>query len=142
MWSILLLNSAFQLFLIYIQVIKYLLQQKASILSCPNSVSFRLMKKWNNRLLRFLFLFIWTYNVIAKKQMGLCHLTRSIYKNIFAWTSDNLLFDSLLNKEEQHYNNSWQMLFPLTLKFLKPFQKHMQKLICLSVDFRFQAVMF
>lgn len=34
------------------------------------------------------------------------------------------------------------MLFPLTFKFLKPLQKHMQKGICLSVDVWFQAEMF
>lgn len=67
--------------------------------------------------------------------MGLHHLTRPVYKDTFAWFSDNLLLDSLLHEEEQHYSNSWQMLFPLTFKFLKPFQKHTQKLICLSVTF-------
>lgn len=62
-----------------------------------------------------------------------------VHKNTFAWFSVNLVIDKLLNKEEQHYNNSWQMLFPPTFRFLKPLQKHMQKVICLSVDVWFQA---
>lgn len=75
-------------------------------------------------------------------QMGLHHLSRIVDKNTFAWFSVNLVIDSLLNKEEQHYNNSWQMLFPLTFKFLKLLQKHMEKVICLSVNVWFQAGMF
>lgn len=77
-----------------------------------------------------------------KTQMGLHHLSRTVHKNTFAWFSVNLVVDNLLNKEEQHYNNSWQMLFPLTLKFLKPLQKHMQNAISFSADVWFQAETF
>lgn len=66
-----------------------------------------------------------------KTQTGLPHLTRPVHKNTFARFSDNLLVDSLLNKEEQHDNNSWQMLFLLPFRVFQPSQKHMQKLICL-----------
>lgn len=103
-------------------------------------MSFSLLKKWNNKLLRVFFVVV-TLQCHCQETNGPPVLDKAyIQKYIFAWSSDNSLFDSLLNEEEQHYNNSWQMLFPLTFKFLKPFQKHMQKLICLSVDFRFQVL--